>query len=71
MSRYKRSEGSLAINGASKQVIMVPSGLAKDANEFPMSNSLGSNHCAVSLVGNPALNAIAIEVMIIPNNAKG
>ena len=61
----------MAINGASKQVIIVPSGAAKDANEFAISYSFGLNHCAVSLVGIPALNATAIEVMIIPNNAKG
>ena len=71
MSRCDRSEGSLAINGAAKHVIMVPSGFPKDDNELAMSYSFGSNHCAVNLLGNPARSAMDIAVMTIPNSPTG
>ena len=57
--------------GARINVIMVPSVSAEDDKELARSYSFGLNHCAVNLVGNPALTAFGIEFMAIPNNAKG
>ena len=59
------------MSGAIKNVIMVPSGSAKDAIELATSYSFDWNHWAVNLLGNPALNAFAIDDTIMPNKATG
>lgn len=69
--KYNKSSGSLAINGAAINVIIVPKGAAVHARELAISYSVGLNHCAANLLGSPPIIDVPTDVMMLPNNAIG